>query len=84
MIYTKTYLAVGGFGMDNNDKQKTEEFTSGISNQRKRLNFTLESQRTKPYNIEKMTAKNLNRKTIKTIKVIERGDYYRRNDFITR
>ena len=35
MIYTKTYLAVGGFGMDNNDKQKTEEFTSGISNQRK-------------------------------------------------
>ena len=65
MIYTKTYLAVGGFGMDNNDKQKTEEFTSGISNQRKRLNFTLESRRTKPYNIEKMTGKKSEQKNDK-------------------
>ena len=65
MIYTKTYLEVGGFGMDNNDKQKTEEFTSGISNQRKRLNFTLESQRTKPYNIEKMTGKKSEQKNDK-------------------
>ena len=65
MIYTKTYLAVRGFGMDNNDKQKTEEFTSGISNQRKRLNFTLESQSTKPYNIEQMTGKKSEQKNDK-------------------
>ncbi len=28
-----------------------------INNQQKRVNFTLESQNTKPYNIEKMTGK---------------------------